>query len=141
MGEELQRDEEARPSEKRVKSFKGEYAAKQFVEANAGEKFYVVEEYVDSGEKRGTKPNYNPDYTMVFPRMYSSTASHIKEYKRWSNYKGFNATTSYVSPLVDGAMNRAQFVAHWRGGPLWSAREAGVGAGAATPVFRLRVAF
>ena len=103
------------PSEKRVKSFKGEYAAKQFVEANAGEKFYVVEEYVDSGEKRGTKPNYNPDYTMVFPRMYSSTASHIKEYKRWSNYKGFNATTSYVSPLVDGAMNRAQFVAHLEG--------------------------
>ena len=103
------------PAEKRVKSFKGEYAAKQFVEANAGEKFYVVEEYVDSGEKRGTKPNYNPDYTMVFPRMYSSTGSHIKEYKRWSNYKGFNATTSYVSPLVDGAMSRAQFVAHLEG--------------------------
>ncbi len=100
------------PSEKRIKSFKGQYAATQFVEANEGEKYYVVEEYVDSGEKRGTKPNYNPDYTMVFPRMYSSTASHIKEYKRWSNYKGFNATTSYVSPLVNGAMNRAQFLAH-----------------------------
>ena len=75
------------PVNRRVKSFKGEYAAENFVKTNAGEKYFIVEEYVDSGEKQGSKPNYNSDFTMVFPRMYSSTASHIGEYKKWSNYK------------------------------------------------------
>jgi hypothetical protein len=82
------------------------------VEANPDEKYFIAEEYVDSGEKKGSKPNYNPEFTMWFPRMYSSTGSHLKEYKRWSNYKGFNMTTSYESPLVDGLMTRAQFVNH-----------------------------
>ena len=100
------------PSERRIKSFKGEYAAQKFVEANPDEKYFIAEEYVDSGEKKGSKPNYNPEFTMWFPRMYSSTGSHLKEYKRWSNYKGFNMTTSYESPLVDGLMTRAQFVNH-----------------------------
>ena len=100
------------PINKRVKSFKGEYAAQKFIEANADQKYFIVEEYVDSGEKRGTKPNYNPDFSMVFPRMYSSTGSHIPEYKKWSNYKGFNAPTFYTSPAIERAMTRPEFKAH-----------------------------
>ena len=102
------------PINRRVKSFKGEYAAQQFIEANAEEKkYFIVEEYVDSGEKRGSKPNYNPDFTMVFPRMYSSTGSHIPEYKKWSDYKGFNSPTVYMSPVMpDVAMTRPEFKSH-----------------------------
>ena len=100
------------PLNRRIKSFKGEYAAQRFLEANPNEKYFIVEEYVDSGEKRGTKPNYNPDFSMVFPRMYSSTGSHVQEYKKWSNYKGFNSPTYYTSPLVEGPMSRAEFEAH-----------------------------
>jgi len=97
---------------RRIKSFKGEFAAQQFVEANNSEPYFIVEEYVDSGEKRGTKPNYNPDFTMMFPRMYSSTGSHVREYKQWSDYKGFNAPSSYVSPMLNVAMSRSEFLAH-----------------------------
>ena len=100
------------PVNRRVKSFKGEYAAENYVRAFAEEKYFIVEEYVDSGEKRGSKPNYNSDFTMVFPRMYSSTASHVGEYKKWSDYKGFSSPTFYTSPLLDIPMSRPEFRAH-----------------------------
>ena len=100
------------PVNRRVKSFKGEYAAENYVKAFAEEKYFIVEEYVDSGEKRGSKPNYNSDFTMVFPRMYSSTALHVGEYKKWSDYKGFSSPTFYTSPLLDVPMSRPEFRAH-----------------------------
>ena len=62
--------------------------------------------------KRGSKPNYNPAFTMVFPRMYSSTARHVREYKKWSDYKGFNTPTLYTSPLMEVPMGRSEFLAH-----------------------------
>ena len=100
------------PVSRRIKSFKGEYAAAQFIEANPDQRYVIVEEYVDSGEKRGSKPNYNPAFSMVLPRMYSSTASHVREYKKWSDYKGFNTPVLYTSPLVDVPMGRSEFLAH-----------------------------
>ncbi len=96
----------------RVKSFKSESTALNFIEDSKNSRLHLVEEYINSGEKKGTVSNYNPDYTMVFPRMYSSEGRHIKEYKRWSNYKGFNEAASYTSPLVDGAMSRQAFLLH-----------------------------
>ena len=100
------------PVTRRIKSFKGEYAAAQFIAGNPDQKYFMEEEYVDSGEKRGSKPNYNPAFSMVFPRMYSSTASHVREYKKWSDYKGFNTPALYTSPLVDVPMGRSEFLAH-----------------------------
>lgn len=100
------------PVSRRIKSFKGEYAAAQFIAANPDQKYLIEEEYVDSGEKRGSKPNYNPAFSMVFPRMYSSTSSHVREYKKWSDYKGFNTPTLYTSPLTDVPMGRSEFLAH-----------------------------
>ena len=100
------------PVERRVKSFKGEYAAEQFIASNPEKKYFVAEEYVDSGEKRGSRPNYNPDFTMWLPRMYSGTSSHIPEYKRWSNYKGFNSPSYFTSPLTEEPMTRRDFVRH-----------------------------
>lgn len=96
----------------RIKSFKSESTALNFIENSKNSRLHLVEEYINSGEKKGTVSNYNPDYTMFFPRMYSSEGRHVKEYKRWSNYKGFNETTRYTSPLVSGAMSRQSFLIH-----------------------------
>ena len=84
----------------RVATFRERFAAEKYVAENEGS-FTITQEYVDSGEKRNGVPNYDSRYTMVFPRMYSSQANHIREYKRWSNYKGWNEAVSFVSP-VDG---------------------------------------
>ena len=42
---------------------------------------YVVSDYKETY-------NYNPKFETIFPRMYSSQANHIKEYKKWTNFKG-----------------------------------------------------
>ena len=97
--------------ESRAKSFRSRAAAERYVASNEG-KLEIRQEYVDSGEKRDSKPQYDSRYTMTFPRMYSSTGSHVQEYKTWSNYKGYNEAIGFVSPLVDGPMTRAQFESH-----------------------------
>ncbi len=33
-------------------------------------------------------PNYNSKYTTVFPRMWSRSAQHVKDYKSWAGIKG-----------------------------------------------------
>ena len=98
--------------DKRIKSFKSELAALNYIKEQANEKFRIVEEYVNSGEKKGSVPNYDSKYTMYFPRMYSSDSRHVKEYRRWSNYKGMNEYLKYTSPLVDGEMTKLQFIMH-----------------------------
>ena len=98
--------------EQRVKSFRWEYEAEKFMAENQG-KFFIVEEYVDSGEKKGSIPNYDNRFTTIFPRMYSSQANHEREYKQWSNYKDWNVERVYESPLVeDFRMSREEFVYH-----------------------------
>ena len=96
----------------RVKSFKGEATALKFLADSKNDKFRLVEEYINSGEKKGTVSNYDPDYTMLFPRMYSAESRHIKEYRIWSNYKGYNEASRYTSPLVDGEMSKSGFMMH-----------------------------
>ncbi|MDG2246508.1 MAG: DUF2723 domain-containing protein [Flavobacteriales bacterium] len=95
-----------------VKSFRWEFAANEFMEANGGSNYFIVEEYVDSGEKKRSIPNYDRDFTTAFPRMYSSQANHVREYKRWSNYKNWNVSHLYSSPFIDGMMDRETFAMH-----------------------------
>ena len=64
---------------KLVISFKNRFEAEQYVSSNNGQKLKVVEEYLETGEKKATEPNY--ERTHVFPRMYSSQGSHIQQYK------------------------------------------------------------
>lgn len=98
--------------ERRLKSFRWEYDAQKYTEQNEGN-FYIVEEYIDSGEKKGAIPNYDERFTTVFPRMYSTQANHIREYKAWSNYKNWNVERVFESPLVDGMlMNNEEFAFH-----------------------------
>ena len=73
--------------ETRVATFREKFSAEKYVADNEGN-FTIQQEYVDSGEKKNGLPKYDSRFTMVFPRMYSSQSNHIREYKKWSNYKG-----------------------------------------------------
>lgn len=42
--------------------------------------------YVEAGKKQ--KQNYASEFTMLFPRMHSSEAHHVRAYKSWSDFKG-----------------------------------------------------
>lgn len=48
--------------------------------------------YINKGEKN--KPNYDEKTSGFLPRMWSSQAHHIADYKAWSGYKGKNRRAS-----------------------------------------------
>ncbi len=45
-----------------------------------------ADKYVEAGKK--VEPVYEPDKCTPFPRMWSSQANHIAEYKKWADIKG-----------------------------------------------------
>ena len=55
---------------------------------STGKEVYIKKDgkYVVSDEKQSY--NYAPEFSTLFPRMYSSQDNHIKEYKKWSKFKG-----------------------------------------------------
>ncbi len=73
-----------------VISCRQRFEAEKYIADNKDMKLKLVEEYVPSGEKKESVVNYRPEFSGVFPRMYSSQANHIAEYKQWSNYKNWN---------------------------------------------------
>jgi hypothetical protein len=103
---------EDRGVDKRVKSFRTEGGAQAWMAENGSDRMRIEEEYVDSGDRKGSIPNYDARFTAAFPRMYSTQANHIEAYKSWSNYKGYNQAVTYTSPLNDTPMNAQQFEAH-----------------------------
>ncbi len=44
--------------------------------------------YVITDERKSSEPNYNQDFTTIFPRMWSSQENHIRAYKSWGKVKG-----------------------------------------------------
>lgn len=68
------------------KLFYDGWSADTYAAANAGTT--VDNEYVITDERKGTEPVYEPEFTVFFPRMYSSQGSHVEEYKNWSDFKG-----------------------------------------------------
>ncbi|NQX90538.1 MAG: DUF2723 domain-containing protein [Flavobacteriales bacterium] len=94
-----------------VRSFRNQQEANQYAQ-ELGNDHKVVQEYLDSGEKKGAVPNYDPAMTGFFPRMYSSQANHIREYKKWSNFKGWNKTRVFSSPFLDQMMTQEEFEQH-----------------------------
>ena len=103
---------EDRGVDKRMKSFRTEGGALAWLEENGTDRMRIQEEYVDSGDRKGSVPNYDERFTTAFPRMYSTQANHIEAYKSWSNYKGYNQAVMFSSPLSDERMNAKQFEAH-----------------------------
>ena len=98
--------------ETRLRSFRNRYTAEAYLSSAEG-KVELREEYVDSGERRKSVPNYDERFTVFFPRMYSSQANHIEEYKRWSNYHNYNTSRVFDSPFVPGVlMDREEFSFH-----------------------------
>ena len=95
----------------RVATFREKFSAEKYVADNEGN-FTIEQEYVDSGEKRNGLPKYDSRFTMAFPRMYSSQSNHIREYKKWSNYKGWNEDVAFTSPLDGEARDAAGFELH-----------------------------
>ena len=52
-----------------------------FLDREAGK--YII---VDDG--KNSKPNYDPRFLSIIPRMWSQEARHISQYKSWSNFTG-----------------------------------------------------
>jgi len=62
------------------------WSAEHFVEEQPG---HTIEHaYVITDPRKGTEVVYDPAFTMLFPRMYSSQRSHVDAYKEWSDFKG-----------------------------------------------------
>ena len=78
---------------KLVISFKNRFEAEQYVSNNTDQKLMVKEEYLETGEKKATEPNYQQSH--VFPRMYSSQGSHIQQYKIWAELKDLKRTPTF----------------------------------------------
>jgi hypothetical protein len=78
---------------KLVISFKNRFEAEQYISNNTGQKLVVKEEYLETGEKKATEPNYQQSH--VFPRMYSSQGSHIQQYKIWAELKDLKRTPTF----------------------------------------------
>lgn len=51
--------------------------------------------YVEAGPK--IKPVYDPNYTTLFPRMWSNQPQHIAEYKKWCNIKSDTKKPDFFS--------------------------------------------
>lgn len=78
---------------KLVISFKNRFEAEQYISNNTNQKLMVKEEYLETGEKKATEPNYAQ--THVFPRMYSSQGSHVQQYKIWAELKDLKRTPTF----------------------------------------------
>ncbi len=53
-----------------------------------GDAIYIQQngKYVEVGHSQ--KQNYDSEFSMLFPRMYSQESSHVSAYKSWTDFKG-----------------------------------------------------
>ncbi|NND77641.1 MAG: DUF2723 domain-containing protein [Flavobacteriales bacterium] len=77
---------ERRKKSDRKASFNNRFDAEQFL-ANEGGNLSLLEEYIISDDKKKSVIVYNPKFTTLFPRMYSSQANHIPQYLSWGGIK------------------------------------------------------
>ncbi|MEN9333797.1 MAG: hypothetical protein RLY35_977 [Bacteroidota bacterium] len=75
---------------KLVQSCREKYQAEEYIAANKDQKLSVVQEYIETGEKKNSKVNYRKEFSGFLPRMHSNQPNHIQEYKKWSNYHDWN---------------------------------------------------
>ena len=66
------------------------YQAEEYLKAHPDPNHSIVQEYVETGEKKNSEVNYRKEFSGFLPRMHSSQGNHITEYKRWSNYHDWN---------------------------------------------------
>lgn len=87
------------------------WSARHFVELNPGHT--ISHQYVITDPRKGTEVVYDPDFTMLFPRMYSSQRSHVDAYKQWSEFKGvpMRTTDREGKPTI---IHKPTFGENWR---------------------------
>jgi len=71
-----------------IHSYNNKWAAEQFLQKNSDKGYNLNPEYLETDEKKSSVYVYDSRFTMFFPRMYSSQAHHVREYKSWINFKG-----------------------------------------------------
>ena len=70
--------------ERVVKRCYDSWSADHYMEENPG--LTVDHMYEVTDKRKNSEPAYEPEFTMLFPRMYSSQASHASEYKSWADF-------------------------------------------------------
>jgi len=81
---------EVNKKETLVLSARERFLAEEYISAHPGENLTLKEEYIESGEKKGSVPNYRKEFSGYFPRMHSNQGNHVPDYKSWSNYQDWN---------------------------------------------------
>ncbi len=71
---------------KTVKKFYDQWSADHFVQENPGHT--LDHEYIITDARKGVVALYDPQFTMLFPRMYSAQRNHEDAYKDWSEFRG-----------------------------------------------------
>ncbi|MBK7383549.1 MAG: DUF2723 domain-containing protein [Flavobacteriales bacterium] len=69
-----------------VAKYYDRWSVDHFIAANPGHE--VKHEYIITDARKGSEIIYEPEFTMLFPRMYSSQKSHADAYKQWCEFKG-----------------------------------------------------
>ena len=62
------------------------WSAEHYIDGKAD--LRIEHEYIITDARKGTEPIYEPEFTMLFPRMYSSQPDHVDQYKSWSEFRG-----------------------------------------------------
>ena len=75
-----------------IRSFFTRFDAQQFIENSKEKREYgelkIKERYEVGDGKAKEVPIYDSKYTVLFPRMWSSSGNHIAEYKNWAGITG-----------------------------------------------------
>lgn len=71
-----------------ITTFILKWEAEKYIKDNKLTSAELVQKYIVSDERKGASYNYDKEFSTIFPRMYSSQANHIREYKYWSNFEG-----------------------------------------------------
>lgn len=82
--------------------FFGQYYSAPQLDIKDGRMQYIREDgrYVETTPR--FKPEYHPDFTGFFPRMWSNGPGHVREYERWGMVKGkqIRVTTDGETELI-----------------------------------------
>jgi len=82
-----------------VHTFYDRWSARHFADENPGHT--IDHKYVITDPRKGTEVVYEPEFTMLFPRMYSAQRNHVEAYKDWSGFTGTLARDRSGRPVLD----------------------------------------
>ena len=88
----------------------GQTFASPLAESEQGAAVYVIKNGRYEVAEHKTKYNYQA--TVTFPRMYSSQAPHVEQYKAWSGFNGSNGRSVMVTK--DGERQTIQIPTMWQ---------------------------